>query len=56
MAELIEYETERLCLRQWQESDFKSFATLNTDPKVMAYFPEPCRRWGAAERGYTQLL
>ncbi|MBK1885599.1 GNAT family N-acetyltransferase [Marinobacter sp. DY40_1A1] len=41
MAELIEFETERLFLRQWQESDFKSFATLNADPKVMEYFPEP---------------
>lgn len=41
MAELIEFETERLCLRQWQESDFKPFATLNADPKVMEYLPEP---------------
>jgi NADPH:quinone reductase-like Zn-dependent oxidoreductase len=41
MAELIEYETERLCLRQWQAGDFNSFATLNADPKVMEYFPEP---------------
>src|SRR5690554_2890391 len=41
MAELIEFETERLCLRQWQESDFESFASLNADPQVMEYFPEP---------------
>ncbi len=41
MAELIEFETERLRLRQWQESDFESFAALNADPLVMEYFPEP---------------
>ena len=41
MAELIEFETERLRLRQWQESDFGSFAALNADPQVMEYFPEP---------------
>jgi len=40
MAELIEFETERLRLRQWQESDFESFAALNADPEVMKYFPE----------------
>ncbi|WP_027967470.1 GNAT family N-acetyltransferase [Halomonas halocynthiae] len=49
MAELIEYETERLCLRQWQESDFKSFAALNTDPKVMEYFPQPLSGQASAE-------
>lgn len=38
---LIEFEIERLCLRQWQESDFKPFATLNADPRVMEYFPKP---------------
>ena len=41
MAELIEFETDRLRLRQWQESDLESFAALNADPKVMKYFPEP---------------
>lgn len=32
-------ETDRLTLRQWQQQDYKSFATLNADPKVMAHFP-----------------
>jgi RimJ/RimL family protein N-acetyltransferase len=41
MADLIEVETERLCLRQWRESDLASFAELNADRKVMEFFPEP---------------
>jgi RimJ/RimL family protein N-acetyltransferase len=39
MAELIEFETERLRLRQWIESDRKIFARLNSDPRVMEFFP-----------------
>ncbi len=39
MAELIEFETERLRLRQWIESDRAPFARLNTDPRVMEFFP-----------------
>lgn len=41
MAELIEFETERLRLRQWQDSDLAPFAELNADPQVMEFFPEP---------------
>lgn len=41
MAELIEFETERLHLRQWQTRDFEAFAALNADPQVVEYFPEP---------------
>ena len=33
-------ETDRLCLRQWQASDFAIFAEMNADPKVMQYFPK----------------
>lgn len=33
-------ETDRLCLRQWQASDFAIFAEINADPEVMAYFPK----------------
>lgn len=40
MAELIEVETERLYLRQWQESDLVPFAELNADRKVMEFFSE----------------
>ena len=39
MVELIEFETERLRLRQWQASDYGPFAALNSDPRVMAFFP-----------------
>jgi RimJ/RimL family protein N-acetyltransferase len=31
--------TERLILRQWQESDGDAFARLNADPVVMEHFP-----------------
>lgn len=39
MAKLIEFETERLRLRQWRAADREPFATLNADPAVMEYFP-----------------
>ncbi len=32
-------ETERLLLRQWREQDLPVFASLNSDPEVMEYFP-----------------
>ena len=31
--------TERLILRQWQDSDRESFARLNADPQVREFFP-----------------
>ncbi|MBF2720356.1 GNAT family N-acetyltransferase [Psychrobacter sp. NG254] len=34
-------ETERLYLRQWQASDFVTFAEMNADLDVMKYFPKP---------------
>ena len=49
MAELIEFETERLRLRQWRESDLAPFAALNADPKVMEFFPEPLSRQASDE-------
>lgn len=39
MPELIEVDTARLRLRQWQDTDRAPFAALNADPRVMAYFP-----------------
>jgi RimJ/RimL family protein N-acetyltransferase len=39
MAELIEFETERLRLRQWIESDREPFARLCADPQVMEFYP-----------------
>jgi RimJ/RimL family protein N-acetyltransferase len=39
MTELIEVETKRLRLRQWQAADREPFAALNADPRVMEFFP-----------------
>jgi RimJ/RimL family protein N-acetyltransferase len=44
MAELIEFETERLRLRQWQAPDREPFAELNADPRVTEYFPSALDR------------
>jgi RimJ/RimL family protein N-acetyltransferase len=39
MTELIEFDTERLRLRQWIESDREPFARLCADPRVMEFYP-----------------
>ena len=39
MSAAIEFETPRLRLRQWRESDREPFAALNADPAVMEFFP-----------------
>ncbi len=39
MTELIEFETERLRLRQWIEADRELFARLNADLRVMEFYP-----------------
>jgi RimJ/RimL family protein N-acetyltransferase len=44
MVELIEFDTERLRLRQWLATDREPFAALNRDPKVMEFFPAPLDR------------
>ena len=44
MPELIEFDTERLRLRQWCAADQEPFAALNADPKVMEFFPAPLSR------------
>lgn len=36
---LLEPESTRIRLRQWQAADFAPFARLNADPQVMEYFP-----------------
>lgn len=40
----IEFDTPRLRLRQWRESDRGPFAALNADPAVMEFFPSPLSR------------
>ncbi len=44
MPNPIEFETERLFMRQWRPSDRAPFAELNADPRVMGYFPAPLER------------
>jgi RimJ/RimL family protein N-acetyltransferase len=39
MAELIEFDTDRLHLRQWIETDREPFARLCNDPRVMEFLP-----------------
>ncbi len=41
---LLEFETERLLLRQWRKPDLAPFAALNADHRVMRYFPRPLSR------------
>jgi RimJ/RimL family protein N-acetyltransferase len=60
----IEFDTARLRLRRWRDSDLAPFAALNADPAVMEFFPAPQSRtqsaasiaaWSAqfAERGWS---
>jgi RimJ/RimL family protein N-acetyltransferase len=44
MTGLIEFETERLRLRQWLPTDHEPFSALNADPRVMEFFPAPLDR------------
>lgn len=44
MPEIIEFETDRLRLRQWRSTDREPFAALNADPKVMEFFPSTLDR------------
>jgi RimJ/RimL family protein N-acetyltransferase len=37
-------ETDRLILREWQPSDLVPFADLNSDPRVMEFFPATLSR------------
>jgi RimJ/RimL family protein N-acetyltransferase len=39
MTKLIEFETDRLYLRQWIEADREPFARLNADARVMEFLP-----------------
>lgn len=41
---LIEFDTERLRLRQWCDNDREPFARLSSDPRVMQFFPAPFNR------------
>ncbi|HSJ01431.1 MAG: GNAT family N-acetyltransferase [Verrucomicrobium sp.] len=40
----VRLETDRLVLRQWQDSDIEPYAALNADARVMEHFPAPLTR------------
>ncbi len=44
MTEPMEFETQRILLRQWKPTDRAPFAALNSDPRVMEFFPAPLSR------------
>jgi RimJ/RimL family protein N-acetyltransferase len=44
VSDVPELRTPRLLLRGWRESDRASFAAINADPSVMAWFPAPLTR------------
>lgn len=44
LANIIEFETERLRLRQWLALDAEEFAIFNADARVMEFFPAPLTR------------
>jgi RimJ/RimL family protein N-acetyltransferase len=44
MVDPIEFETDRLLLRQWKHADREPFAALNADARVMEFFPAPLTR------------
>ena len=44
MSAQIEFDTERLQLRQWRAADREPFAVLNADPKVMEFYPASLSR------------
>jgi RimJ/RimL family protein N-acetyltransferase len=58
MAQTIELETDRLCLRQWRQTDFGPFAEMNADPKVMEFFPaalSPAQSDAMAQRCHSLI-
>lgn len=36
---MVQIETDRLFIREWEERYFAAFAAMNADPEVMEYFP-----------------
>ncbi len=53
--------TERLILRTWRDEDLKFFAELNSDPRVMEYFPsvksveETAQEFGYIKGGFDSF-
>ena len=44
MIKIIEIETERLKLRQWKKEDRELLSEINSDPRVMEFFPKTLNR------------
>lgn len=44
MTPILQLESARLQLRQWQDDDLAEFAAMCADPMVMRYFPAPLTR------------
>ncbi len=40
----VNYETDRLFLRTWKESDLETFYKINSDPQVMEFMPKTLSR------------
>jgi RimJ/RimL family protein N-acetyltransferase len=58
MGKVIEFETERLRLRQWLPADREPFAAMNADPRVMEFFPATLDRAASdamADRGESLI-
>ena len=52
MAEFIEIESERLYIRQWRDDDFEPFARMNSDARVMEFFPSVLSREESDKIGF----
>lgn len=48
MEPILELESARLLMRQWQDEDLPAFAAMCADPQVMRYFPAPLSRLESA--------
>jgi len=48
MKQIVQLESARLILRQWQDDDLGEFARMCADPQVMRYFPAPLTRLESA--------
>jgi RimJ/RimL family protein N-acetyltransferase len=44
---MLEPGTERLVLRRWREADREPFARINTDPRVMEFYPAVLSRYAS---------
>ncbi|PTT89110.1 GNAT family N-acetyltransferase, partial [Pseudomonas sp. HMWF005] len=48
MEPILELQSARLLMRQWQDEDLPAFAAMCADPQVMRYFPAALSRLESA--------